>query len=463
MSAAMAVASIQSVPGTPGSQDEKDFCGDPAGFSTKGLRTHGPVFSTGVAGGAVFVGDAASLTALSSAPVDVATPTDGSSVMELAAPFAPSAAVDNAADDLFVEHAEAFNKVVYDELFLWIPRYKEAGFQTFRFEDFIDGRVRRLLPSVRLLVLHAASPVLFGVPYAELPQQLGFENKAALDKAYGAHAAKVRPAKMTEMFSMPSLYDLEGSAATIGGDTNKLREGLAAYARKRGGGGDGDAELWQLTSSVEQTAALVCNMLAAAKAHPECLAVLESEQAAILKGTTPTCAITSAMLEDMPQLDAYARETMRVYPPSRPARVRLAQPTEIPLSSGGALELPAGALVAPEPFVARGAVERAEAFSPARFADAASAPTLLPFGSATRAGGGGVGVGIDAAGSRLAVSMSKATYVQMRRMFDEIILGQSPPPIPAGCPVHTIGEKIEVLCKPKMFYELQRGVKQLKF
>ena len=92
-------------------------------------------------------------------------------------------AAESAVDDPFLMQVNAtatlvdeFNRVCYDEIFLWIPRYKEAGFSTFRFEDFIDGRVRRLLPSVRLVVLHAVAPVLFGVPYSELPAQLGFKS-----------------------------------------------------------------------------------------------------------------------------------------------------------------------------------------------------------------------------------------------------------------------------------------------
>lgn len=448
----------------PSPQDDGAFSDDPAGFCAKGLRAHGPVFSTGVAGGSVFVGDAASLTALGSASTKVSTPTDGSCTTELAAPFAAASMADGAAEDLFAAHAEAFNTVCYDELFLWIPRYKEAGFQTFRFEDFIDRRVRRLLPSVRLLVLHAASPVLFGVPYAELPAQLGFENKAALDKAYSAHATKVRKAKLADAFALPSLFDLDA----VGGDTEKLKAGLAAYARRQGGGGGGEKLLWELTSSVEQTAALACNMLAAAKAHPECNKPLESEQTSVLKGKEPTCAITPELLDAMPQLDAFTRETMRVYPPSRPARLALTSALELPLASGGAVALPAGTTIAPEPFVARAAAERADAFSPARFLDAASAPVLLPFGSAA-AGGGSEAVGVlgagteGASGARLSVSMAKAVYVQMRRMFDEVIIGQSPPCDPNGCPLHTIPEKVEVLCKPKMYYELQRGVKKLRF
>ena len=57
----------------------------------------------------------------------------------------------------------------------------------------------------------------------------------------------------------------------------------------------------------------------------------------------------------------------------------------------------------------------------------------------------------------------QVVYVQMRRMFEDTILGQAPSPAPRGYPLYTVGEKIEVLIKPKMYYELQRGVKKLNF
>ena len=59
--------------------------------------------------------------------------------------------------------------------------------------------------------------------------------------------------------------------------------------------------------------------------------------------------------------------------------------------------------------------------------------------------------------------MAKAIYVQARRMFEEVIIGAEPSPEPYGTRLHTIGEKVEVLVKPKMYYELQRGVKKLRF
>ena len=38
---------------------------------------------------------------------------------------------------------DSFNRACYDELFEWIPKFKEqGGFSTFRFDDFLDSRVR---------------------------------------------------------------------------------------------------------------------------------------------------------------------------------------------------------------------------------------------------------------------------------------------------------------------------------
>lgn len=56
-----------------------------------------------------------------------------------------------------------------------------------------------------------------------------------------------------------------------------------------------------------------------------------------------------------------------------------------------------------------------------------------------------------------------AVSAQARRMFEDVRLGASPDPRPEGYRLHTIGEKVEVLCKPRMYYELQRGVKKLRF
>ena len=58
----------------------------------------------------------------------------------------------------FAPYAETFSRTCYDTIFQWIPRYKEAGFSTFRFEDFLDGRVRQLVPSLRSQGHHRMVP-----------------------------------------------------------------------------------------------------------------------------------------------------------------------------------------------------------------------------------------------------------------------------------------------------------------
>ena len=88
-------------------------------------------------------------------------------------------------------------------------------------------------------------------------------------------------------------------------------------------------------------------------------------------------------------------------------------------------------------------------------------PLLLPFASAPTDALGGAAAA--PAGERLAISAAKAAYVQLRRMFDQVQLGAEPSPVPSGYPLHTIDERVEALLKPKMYYELQRGVKKLRF
>ena len=361
-------------------------------------------------------------------------------------------------------------------------RYKEAGFSTFRFEDFIDGRVRRLVPSVRKLVLKSTAPLLFGTSYAALPALLGFESAKQLEAAYTSYATTLRgPAKMA--FAMPSLFDMDGGK----GDAKALEAGLAAWARggssggflgasAAAGAGSGASLLWELASSVEQTTALASNMLCSAAVgkhgmHKECCADLVKEQTEALAGQPPNADITVETLSRMPQLEAFAREVMRVYPPSRPTRSKLTEAVVLPpaAASSSAIELPAGALVAPEPFVACAACDSPTRFTPSRqLAEAATAPPpLLPFGTAVPGAPDASAAAVygegSAAGTRLAVNLAKSLYVQASRMFEEVIIGAEPQPTPSGNPVHCVGDKIEVLLKPKMYYELQRGVKKLNF
>ena len=52
---------------------------------------------------------------------------------------------------------------------------------------------------------------------------------------------------------------------------------------------------------------------------------MAEEQEAALSGTEPETPITADLLAKMPMLDAFTRETLRVDPPSRPARRRLVE------------------------------------------------------------------------------------------------------------------------------------------
>ena len=79
------------VPGTRGGGDDDAFRNDPAGFCSERARQHGGVFVTGVAGGTVFVGEAAALSSLDSSRTSAessAAASAGSDGSELAAPFA---------------------------------------------------------------------------------------------------------------------------------------------------------------------------------------------------------------------------------------------------------------------------------------------------------------------------------------------------------------------------------------
>ena len=276
-------------------------------------------------------------------------------------------------------------------------------------------------------------------------------------------------------------------------------------------GVDGATALYELASSVEQTAALACNLLCAShthleeatltptlaltltpiltstltftvtptpaltptlthtppslrcarQRHPEAAARVAAEQQAVLKGVGPRSPITPELLDAMPELDAFTREVLRLYPPARPARRVLEAPLEL-RELRVACSVGAGTLVAPEPFVAHFSPSRypePQRFDPQRFVDGDGRGALIPFATAAS---GSLGA-IEERGEQLAVSMAKAIYVQACRMFDDVKLGASPEPMPAGFPLYTVPDKAEALFKARMYYELQRGVKKLRF
>ena len=47
---------------------------------------------------------------------------------------------------------------------------------------------------------------------------------------------------------------------------------------------------------------------------------------------------------------------------------------------------------------------------------------------------------------RLTVALAKVAYIQLRRMFEEILIGASPPPTPSGMPLYTLDTRVEVTC-----------------
>ena len=116
--------------------DEADFKRNPAEFCSSRVQQQGLAFNTAAFGGAVFAGDDTAL--------DVALG-EGAELDEpqalLGAPFP-------GASEPYEAVSDAFNSECYQELFLWIPKYKETGgFSTFRFDDFLDARVRSVRPS----------------------------------------------------------------------------------------------------------------------------------------------------------------------------------------------------------------------------------------------------------------------------------------------------------------------------
>ena len=244
--AAVLASSIPPNVGSPSAGDEAEFIADPAAFCTKRSRQIGPVFATGALGGAFFVGSSSAIDALASArtaaePAELQGPFEG---LEVGYDFSACGAV--------------FNDELHAGLFEWIPLYKESGgFSSFRFEDFIDRRVRKLAPSLRRLLLRALLPVVVGVRWAEMPPEPAPE---ALLDAYEMHSAKLRGERAFGKELQSLIFGRNpDAAAQLGPALDKLAAGAGTRALGRG------PALPCLASAVEQITSLLCSMLLQAK------------------------------------------------------------------------------------------------------------------------------------------------------------------------------------------------------
>ena len=81
--------------------------------------------------------------------------------------------------------------------------------------------------------------------------------------------------------------------------------------------------LRRVFSSVEQSTALVCNLLSETVAHEDWDRQLSAEQLVALDGWGPQDQIGTDQLAAMPKLRAFTQETLRLLPPARPSRLRL--------------------------------------------------------------------------------------------------------------------------------------------
>lgn len=417
------------VPGRPGTKDEAQFVTDPRGFCAGRCSASGPVFATGAFGNAIFVGGAGVVDTISDAGERV-----DCGPQQLREPFGPvtATAVDGKA--AFASMSTSFNAECYEALFQWVPLFKETGgFSTFRFDDFLDPRVRKALPGLRRVIFRAVAPTLLGSKLQDLPTSPGLESPKDWGKAYAEYASdRMKPISggMSLPFKLP----------TLGGSAPSLESALGAE------------KVALVLAAVEPTATLVTSMLAMAQAHPEWNIRLVAEQKEALSGVKPESAIGEEVLDAMPLLDAFALETLRVHPPSRADRIKLTRAVEVE-----GVALPAGAIVAPEPFVGHfipSVYEDPDAFRPDRFIGdaAAPAPSLgLPGAAGAR----------GAAARDLTLMLAKTAFVQMRRMH-EVKLPVDLPTV-SGYPLHSIPEAVELQAIPYMYYELQRGVRKLRF
>ena len=136
--------------------DEAEFKKSPAEFCSTRVLKQGLAFSTTAFGGAVLAGDDAALALVLGEGAELEEPE-----ALLGEPFAGTS-------ETYDAISESFNRACYEELFEWIPKWKEAaGFSTFRFDDFLDPRVRGVRSSVRRLMLRATMPLTLGVSWAD--------------------------------------------------------------------------------------------------------------------------------------------------------------------------------------------------------------------------------------------------------------------------------------------------------
>jgi len=428
-------------PGAPTARDEAMFMADPRGFCAARISEVGPVFATGAFGGAVFVGGAEAVESVCAAGTPIAS--GGQRQPLELAPFAPLLA--SAGGDWRGAYeslcAAGFHEELYAGLFAWVPKFKETGgFSTFRFEDFIDPRVRKALPGARRLLFRATAPSLLGSTLEALPPREGLSTVREWGKAYAALASdRLAPASRLSLLGQAAGLSLPARLPGLGGGGGGEKGALLAAAL-------GEGRLADALDAVEPTAALVTSMLAMAERQGGWSARLAAEQKAALTGAGPEAPIDAAVLDEMPLLHAFALETLRTQPPTRPQRLRLERDT-----AAGGVSLPAGTVVAAEPFVGHflpADYASPDSFDPERFLGAGGGPppSLGLCGPAGEAG---------EASRQLALAVAKATFVQLRRMFEIGVALDAPPP--GGYPLHALPDSVDLKAVANMYYELQRG------
>ncbi|EOD05983.1 hypothetical protein EMIHUDRAFT_454206 [Emiliania huxleyi CCMP1516] len=395
-------------PGAPTARDEAMFMADPRGFCAARISEVGPVFATGAFGGAVFVGGAEAVESVCAAGTPIAS--GGQRQPLELAPFAPLLA--SAGGDWRGAYeslcAAGFHEELYAGLFAWVPKFKETGgFSTFRFEDFIDPRVRKALPGARRLLFRATAPSLLGSTLEALPPREGLSTVREWGKAYAALASdRLAPASRLSLLGQAAGLSLPARLPGLGGGGGGEKGALLAAAL-------GEGRLADALDAVEPTAALVTSMLAMAERQGGWSARLAAEQKAALTGAGPEAPIDAA--------------------------------------AAGGVSLPAGTVVAAEPFVGHflpADYASPDSFDPERFLGAGGGPppSLGLCGPAGEAG---------EASRQLALAVAKATFVQLRRMFEIGVALDAPPP--GGYPLHALPDSVDLKAVANMYYELQRG------